>query len=286
MFQAKNAFKWFIFNGVRCSQGLIKSYVLKLSRNILVSGCILSIGAIPALIKSTDCAKFNVDGREVSMDEFNKTLREQNELNRKALIWLERAEKGDPKAQFNMGLLFRSEYMMGQAGHNFQKAADQGVVEAQYNLAYMIFAENLDYAKVVRHDIAVNYLRKAAEKNHKWAIFFLGSAHMTGKGVAKVAVEGFKYFQKAADMGLPEGCHSTSICYFSGIGTATNPEKAFEYMLIAAEAGHCVAIQNIANWYEIGFGTKQDSEKSAHWRGVEGNPNLEEQWGFHDKFLE
>ncbi len=107
----------------------------KLSRNIIFAGCIFTIGAIPVLIKSTDCSKFNVNGREVSIDEFNETLQEQNDLNKKAAIWLDRAEKGDPKAQFNMGLLFRSENMMGEAGHYFQQAADKGLVEAQFNLA-------------------------------------------------------------------------------------------------------------------------------------------------------
>ncbi len=150
----------------------------------------------------------------------------------------------------------------------------------------MIIVEKLDYEKVVRHDIAVKYLRKAAEKNHKWATFYLGSAHMTGDGVAKDPVEGLKYFQKAADLGLPEGCLSASVCYNSGIGTSKSPEKAFKYMLMAAEAGHCAAIQNIANFYKTGFGTEKDLVKSAFWAKNPGDPSIEKHWGFHDKYME
>ncbi len=164
------------------------------------------------------------------MEQFNESLQSHSDLQAKLPIWFEKAGKGDMKANFNLGIYFRSEKIVGEAGCRFEPAADQGLVEAQFNLAYMIIKEKIDYKKVVRHDIAVKYLLNAAEKNHKWATFYLGSAHMTGEGVEKDPVKGLRYFEKAAALELPEGAVSARLCHTLGIGTSQNPEKAFEYI--------------------------------------------------------
>ena len=84
-------------------------------------------------------------------------------------IWNTLASKGDPIAQFNMGLLFERGEGVGvnlnTAEHWYRKAAEAGVAEAQYNLAILIHKENqkeaLVWLKIINYQSTNSILLKA-----------------------------------------------------------------------------------------------------------------------------
>ena len=84
-----------------------------------------------------------------------------------------------------------------------QKAANQGQVEAQYNLGVM-YSEGLgvrqDYQK------AFEWYVKAANQNYPLAQNDLGTLYRDGLGVRPNYVESKEWFGKACDNGSQVGC--------------------------------------------------------------------------------
>ena len=75
--------------------------------------------------------------------------------------------------------------------------AEQGCVDAQYNLAKYYKAKN-DWAK------AAVLFAKAAEQGDKYAQFYLGVCYELGKGVEQNFVKAADWYTKAAEQGMPE----------------------------------------------------------------------------------
>ena len=73
-----------------------------------------------------------------------------------------RAERGDPVAQFNLGVCY---------------ADGEGVAKDQVQ--------------------AVSWYRKAAEQGHAYAQFILGNCYANGEGVAKDEIEAYAYYNLA-----------------------------------------------------------------------------------------
>ena len=96
--------------------------------------------------------------------------------------WRVAAEKGDPKAQFNLG----SCYALGlgvkadieQAAQWFRRSAEQGNAAAQCNLGTYYYGKK-DY------DRAVYWYRKAVEQGNADAQLWLGVCYALGNGVKK-----------------------------------------------------------------------------------------------------
>ena len=96
------------------------------------------------------------------------------------------AEKGNPAAQFKLGMLCAAgkecPQDLTQAAEWLRKAADQGIAAAQFNLA-VFYAQGVglaqDYAQ------AAQWFRKAAEQSDRAAQYNLGVLYATGAGVAR-----------------------------------------------------------------------------------------------------
>jgi len=83
----------------------------------------------------------------------------------------------------------------------YQKAADQGFTNAQYNLGLMF--EN--GRGVAQSDVkAVHWYTKAAEQGQAMAQNNLGLKVLHGRGVAQSYAEAMRWFRKAADQGEPQ----------------------------------------------------------------------------------
>ena len=147
-----------------------------------------------------------------------------------AALWYRRAaEQGHESAQINLGYLY--EYGMGvpqdyvqsvfwfrkAAEHHgsmnaeyflkevYQKAAEQGIAEAQYNLGEMYFLGEgihmFSFGKDVRqNDLAqsVFWFRKAAEQGNSEAQSFLGHLYTKGIGVPQDYAEAYFWYDIAA----------------------------------------------------------------------------------------
>ena len=109
------------------------------------------------------------------------------------------AEKGDAKAQYNLGGM----YLRGEGVEKdlkegikwYRKAAEQNYALAQYGLGWMY-----QYGQGVEKDIkeAVKWYRKAAEQNHPDAQYNLGVMYDNGEGVGEDDKEAVKWYRKAA----------------------------------------------------------------------------------------
>ena len=127
-----------------------------------------------------------------------------------AIHWyLKAAEQGDVNAQFNLGLMHDEGQGVAQnyieASRWYQKAANQGDVNAQFNLGTMY-----DQGQGVPQDSAeaIRWYRKAAEQGDDYANLNLGLMYIAGQGVAQDYAEALRWFEKGAEGGSVECANS------------------------------------------------------------------------------
>ena len=83
----------------------------------------------------------------------------------------------------------------------FQKAAEQGLADAQYNLG--VCYDNGDGVPQ-SYPEAVKWYRKAAEQGFAKAQYNLGVCYYNGQGVPQSYTEAVKWFKKAAEQGYAD----------------------------------------------------------------------------------
>ena len=89
---------------------------------------------------------------------------------------------------------------MSEAIKYFQRAAEQGLLEAQFNLG-AIYLNNKDISKRVPE--AVMWWRKAAEGGFTRAQFTLGELYANGDGVTRNLIEAYAWLTLASATGFP-----------------------------------------------------------------------------------
>jgi TPR repeat protein len=219
------------------------------------------------------------------------------------------AEKGDADSQFRLGEI-SSSYA---ASDWFQKAANQGHMEAQYKLAEKYYYGNgiaqdyaeagnwyrkaaeqghadaqyslgliYEYAKGVAPDLveAVKWLRKAAEQGHSAAQNNLGVAYARGEGVAQSYTEAVKWYRKAAEQGEAYAQNNLGARYYSGTGVAKDYAVAVKWYWKAAEQGQVSAQRNLAGMYQDGLGVAASDSEAAKWylkAGMQGDEESQRQ---------
>ena len=115
------------------------------------------------------------------------------------------AERGNDKAQFNLGLM----YCLGrgvppddtESAKWFRHAAEQGHASSQHNLGVMYHdgaGVPQDYAE------AAKWYRRAAEQGRANAQHNLGKMYRDGEGVPQDYAEAMKWFRRAAEQGHTE----------------------------------------------------------------------------------
>jgi uncharacterized protein len=115
-------------------------------------------------------------------------------------IWTPLAEQGDADAEFNLGQAFRLgrgvQTNLAAAKSWFEKAADQGHVDAQTTLGLLLF-ENSDQAE------GLKWLKKAAAQGDPRALLVYGTALVNGDSITQDPPLGYAYINRAAAQGLP-----------------------------------------------------------------------------------
>jgi hypothetical protein len=119
------------------------------------------------------------------------------------------ADRGDPEAQFHLGLQFADP---GSAGHDYTQAA--------------------------------GWYLKAAEQDHASAQFSLGMMYAEGHGVPKDDAEAVRWVEKAARRGNAAAQFHLGMKYYRAIiqaRTKGDPEsriEAYKWLRLAAAQGH------------------------------------------------
>jgi cell division septation protein DedD len=116
--------------------------------------------------------------------------------------WRPLADKGDPDAQFNLGQAYKLGRGVGSADLRiaqswYEKAAQQGHVQAQANLGLILF-QNGDRER------ALPWIRRAADAGDPRAQYVLGTALFNGDFAGKDWPRAYALMTRAAAQGLPQ----------------------------------------------------------------------------------
>lgn len=181
----------------------------------------------------------------------------------------QRAEEGDAQAQFELALCYANgtdaDRNAELALEWIRKAAEQGHINAQFALGLYYFLERSRNEQTSR--IVNEYTRD------KWIIKkSINPALDLGVGLAmsKKLTEAnddlaFEWFKKAAEQNHAEANYLLGQCYQNGIGAEQNNEIAFNCFRISAEQGMAESQYLLACCYFEGLGTAQNNELGMQW---------------------
>jgi TPR repeat protein len=126
-----------------------------------------------------------------------------------------------------------------QAIQWYTKAAEQGHVDAQYNLALMY-----KHGKGVLLDFrqTVQWYTKAAEQGHVDAQFNLALMYKHGKGVPQDFRQTIQWYTKAAEQGDVDAQYNLALMYKNGEGVPQDDKQAIQWYTKAAEQGDTMII--------------------------------------------
>lgn len=121
---------------------------------------------------------------------------------------LDRAQKGDAQAQFELGVC--------------------------YDFGYGVYKNEVE---------AVVWYYLAAVLGHVEAQYFLGTCYDDGRGVDPDPKEAYSWYKRAAQKGHPGAQFNLGVSYFNGEGVARNMVEAYAWLLISATYGDPDAIK-------------------------------------------
>ena len=152
--------------------------------------------------------------------------------------------QGDAKAQWNLGAMYASggeglQQDLRQAFAWCHSAADLGFVPAQATLGVL-------FARIREPAQAVLWWEKAAQQGDPEAQFNLAATYSKGNGVERDAAKAFHWFARAAAQGVPAAQSKLGLLYAVGDGVAIDPIEAHRWFKRAAMAGDKVAQANLA----------------------------------------
>ncbi len=188
-------------------------------------------------------------------------------------LFTQAAEKGNRRAQLNLGTL----YFRGQGVQRdvinarawLEKAAADGDPYATYALARAM-AENAPPAGA---DLtrAADLYRRAAEKGHMFAALRYGMALSDGLGVKKDTAAAQRWLIRAQENGVPEAALALGDMAVRAPATRDKAynakilQSAISWYQVAANAGVPSAQFKLANAYLAGSGVARDPVQAQLW---------------------
>ena len=165
----------------------------------------------------------------------------------------------DPVDEYNLGIKYREEGDFKNAFYWLSKAAEKGLAEAKFNLAWFY-----EVGVVVNQNqkVAFEYIKELANQDYLPAINHLGLYYQKGIGVEKNLKQATLLYQEAIDKGLPSIPYiNLSYAYFHGLGVKKNHAKAIDLIEPLATSGDELAMANLGAFYK----ELNDFEKSLFW---------------------
>lgn len=173
---------------------------------------------------------------EVLSVEPNSISTEPNSLP----ILIDKANKGDPNAQYNLGIMYT--YGRGvsedwsEGAKWFSKAAGHGNADAQCNLGY-VYLNGRGLAQDSNE--AMVCFKKAAERGHMASQNALAMMYCGIGNVPKDYNEAIKWFKRAANQGCITAQLNLGVIYYEGakydegVNVAKDYVEAYKWLLIA-----------------------------------------------------
>lgn len=209
------------------------------------------------------------------------------------------AELGYKKAQYKLGVCYSDGYGVNvdydEALRWLNKAADQGDLEALYNIGNIYRKMNIIEADSIYNDAvkrakrildsqeydsetmcvlgicllkgkgtpkdankAFVYLKKAAEGGNSNAQAYLGYCYHFGEGVVADEDEAIKWYEQSSNQGNPMGKAILGLCYMRAYGVVENKVLGLSLLNNAAKQGHSGSQETLGCCYLHGEGVVQD----------------------------
>jgi TPR repeat protein len=187
-----------------------------------------------------------------------------------------RAERGDAKAQYNLGVCYKNGEGVAkdkvEAVKWYRKAAEQGSIAAQFGLGFM-YQEG---EGVPKNGVeAIKWYRMAAEQGNLGAECNLAAMYNNGDGVPQDYQEAAKWYRKAAEQYGDPGAQCAlgmlyeKTHYVKGQGVISpDYAEAVKWYRKAAEQDWPVAQfaqNNLGAMYAKGQGVPQDYAEAVKW---------------------
>jgi TPR repeat protein len=178
----------------------------------------------------------------------------------------QKAQTGDPMAQYELGKLLQSAKDMDGSQTNaakwLMKSAKQGYPPAQNEIGNLFFhgrGVNQSYAE------ALTWYQQAAEQGLATAQFNYGTMFLHGNGVPRNPHLAVHWLRLAAEKGFSSAHVNLGFCYGNGFGLPRNENEALKWYSLGAHQGDEVGQTYLGECYENGYGVPVDLAESYKW---------------------
>lgn len=180
---------------------------------------------------------------------------------------IERANQGDPAAETLVAEILSRGLGMpvngAEAAKWYQRAAEQGVSEAQFQYALIL----LDGRFAKKDDKEAQALLQAsAEAGNPLAQFNLAQLLVQREPGENGLAKAVSYYEKASDSGLADAQYAMAQIYANGAaGKKQDDVEARRLLVLAARQNYDTAQLDLGQWLVDGRGGKRDLKSGFNW---------------------
>lgn len=178
----------------------------------------------------------------------------------------EAAEQGIVEAQYDLANMYEHGEGVEQSNTEaitwFMKAAEQGDAESRLRLE-KIYEKSHSLRGYGKALIAAE--QGDAEGEYKIGMLFLEDDDSGDYGINRNNAIAFRWIHKAAEKGHVAAQNRLAWMYARGKGVEINWKLSFEWSLKAAEQGLAAAQHTLGAMYAQGLGTDKDDELATEW---------------------
>jgi uncharacterized protein len=287
--EARKLKKEFLESKFKDTNGILKHFEQLASSGEPYGKCILGYFYYYGIIVEKNeekCFQYFLDSKEDKYSQFflkkcykyGTGVKVNFEESLKYLILA--AENDNVHAQNELGYV----YMYPDHGYkNFIKESDEKSFywlnkAIENGSAYALTNMGHFHHKHKNYDIAFKFYQKAASRNDKAGIAYLGRCFKNGTGVEVNFAKAYKTFKDGVDLGDTRSMFEIGDMYEKGmLHKKVDKEKAFQWYHLAAQKLETKAYIALGRCYELGFGTESNEEKAmkAYINALKCDPTVE-----------
>jgi TPR repeat protein len=176
---------------------------------------------------------------------------------------------------------YGTEKNLEEAEKLLRKSAEQGFAGGQTALGVFL----LEAGEMKNRQEAVEWFKKAVEKNDAAAMIQLANCYQRGFGVAPNDQQAFNWYEKAAKTNDAEAQYQFAVWYDDN--KKSDKKRAFSWFSKAAEQGHVLAQVNLGLCYLLGKGADKNKSEAEKWLKLaaeQGNETAAKALKVLDKF--
>jgi uncharacterized protein len=288
--EARKLKKEFLESKFKDSKGILKHFEQLASSGEPYGKCILGYFFYYGIIverNDAKCVQYFLDSKEDKYSQFflKKCYKQgigvkvNMEESLKYLILA--AENDNVNAQNELGYVYMypeavgyQQYIKENDEKSFywvNKAIENGSAYALTNMGHF-------HHKHKQYEIAFKYYKKAASRNDKAGVAYLGKCYKNGTGVEVNLAKAYKTFQEGVELGDTRSMFEIGDMYEKGmLHKKVDKEKAFKWYHLAAQKSETKAYIAVGRCYELGFGTESNEEKAmkAYMNALKCDPTVE-----------